>query len=270
MKNRQPSGWLAFPAFRRCILLMVAALLLLMAGTAFVAATSSRAGPGGEGRPSASAEVATVTPGPASEPSVESTRVEPSENSAPSEAPTPTPTAPLAPTPAAQPTSTLPVTIAIDPGHGGPDAGGSHRNAAGVVDLTEKEANLAIAIRLAELLRADGYQVVLTREADKAVNDSPQDWTGDGQINSRDELQARVDIANAAGARVFVSIHNNGSSSPGQSGTEVWWSPDRPFADDNFFLATQAQAAILKRLADAGYRSVDRGTKSDHAFRIWR
>ncbi|MCL4534787.1 MAG: hypothetical protein M1370_06460, partial [Bacteroidetes bacterium] len=42
------------------------------------------------------------------------------------------------------------------------------------------------------------------------------------------------------------------------------------FADDNFFLATQAQAAILKRLADAGYRSVDRGTKSDHAFRIWR
>ncbi|MCL4465431.1 MAG: N-acetylmuramoyl-L-alanine amidase [Chloroflexi bacterium] len=166
-------------------------------------------------------------------------------------------------------TATRSITVAIDPGHGGPaDTGGMHRNAEGEIDLTEKQVNLAIAIRLAELLRGEGYRVVLTREADKAVNDPPQDRNGDGQIDDHDELQARVDIVNASGARVFVSVHSNGFPDPAESGTEIWWSPDRSFADDNAFLAAQTQTAVLKRLADAGYRSEDRGLKVDRAYRV--
>ncbi len=179
-------------------------------------------------------------------------------------APSPTPEPPgLSAVPATPAQAGRPVTIALDPGHGGPDSG------AGYGGTIEKDANLAIALRLADLLRAGGLQVALTRDSDRAVNDPPQDWNGDRQVNNRDELQARVDIANAASASVFVSIHNNGSSSPAESGTEVWWSPDRPFADDNYRLAAGIQAAILRRLAEAGYQSPDRGIKSDHAFRIW-
>lgn len=246
--------------FRPFLSILVVLALLLM-GTALTAALSASGGSGSDNKPIDLNDVDAGSPSPASVRSSEPTPVDSVESEATA--------LPVSAT-GAQPAPARPITIAIDPGHGGPDAGASHHNAAGLVDLIEKNANLAIALRLAELLRADGYQVVLTRDSDKAVNDPPQDWTGDGQVNSRDELQARVDIANAAGASVFVSIHNNGSTSPAQSGTEVWWSPDRPFADDNAFLAERTQAALLKRLVEAGYQSVDRGIKSDHAFRIWQ
>lgn len=174
-----------------------------------------------------------------------------------------------APVVLAQVTATRPITVAIDPGHGGrDDLGALHRNAAGEVDLAEKQVNLAIASRLAELLRVEGYQVFLTRTSDKAVNDPPTDRNGDGQIDDHDELQARVDIINESGARAFVSIHSNGFPDPSESGTEIWWSPDRPFADDNAFLAAQTQTALLKRLVEAGYRSEDRGLKVDRAYRV--
>jgi N-acetylmuramoyl-L-alanine amidase len=183
------------------------------------------------------------------------------------EAPSPTAVATFTPTSvplkATHTPEPQPLVVVLDPGHGGPDGG------AGNGGLAEKNANLAIALRLANLLKEDGYQVVLTRDTDRAVNDPPRDWTGDGQINSRDELQARVDIANSVHAVVFISIHNNGSPSPNESGTEVWWSPDRPFADQNQQLAALVQTGLLKRLAGAGYTSKDRGIKNDHAFRIW-
>lgn len=171
------------------------------------------------------------------------------------------------PTATPQVEASRPITVVLDPGHGGTaDPGAMHRNPAGEVDLKEKEANLSIALCLAELLRQEGIAVILTRDSDRAVNDPPQDLNGDGQITDRDDLQARVDIANAAGAHLFISIHNNGFGDAKEGGTEVWWSPDRPFADDNAFLAAHTQTALLKRLSEAGYRSQDRGLKVDRSF----
>ena len=55
-------------------------------------------------------------------------------------------------------------TIALDPGHGGPESG------AAAPGLSEKDLNLRIALKLADLLRADGDSVVLTRDSDRAVS----------------------------------------------------------------------------------------------------
>ena len=41
------------------------------------------------------------------------------------------------------------------------------------------------------------------------------------------DLQARVDIANAAHGDVFVSIHSNGSDDTGQRGVETWYDSKR-------------------------------------------
>ncbi len=76
--------------------------------------------------------------------------------------------------------------IVIDPGHS-PDAG-----AIGPTGLTEAEANLAIALNLAEKLRGKGAEVVVTRS-----DASPL------------PLYNRPQIARAARADLFVSIHNN-------------------------------------------------------------
>ncbi|TME79745.1 MAG: N-acetylmuramoyl-L-alanine amidase, partial [Chloroflexi bacterium] len=64
------------------------------------------------------------------------------------------------------------ITIAIDPGHGGPDPGAVRPG------LYEKTANLTIALRLRAMLLGAGVNVVMTRTTDSKVNTTGTDWTG--------------------------------------------------------------------------------------------
>jgi N-acetylmuramoyl-L-alanine amidase len=108
---------------------------------------------------------------------------------------------------------TNPRLIVIDPGHGGSDPGSQHGG------LGEAALNLDTAKRLRDLLVARGWQVKLTRDTDVDVF-APND-------SARDELQARVDVANNAGARLFVSIHTNAFINSGPYGTTCYISkPD--------------------------------------------
>lgn len=91
------------------------------------------------------------------------------------------------------------IKICVDPGHGGSDPG-----AVGYV--VEKDINLAVALKLAELLKADKATVVLTRSGDYDVS-----------------LEERVAIANSAGCHVFVSIHSNAATSSSARGFEVYY-----------------------------------------------
>ena len=103
--------------------------------------------------------------------------------------------------------------IVIDPGHGGSDPGSQHGG------LGEAALNLDTAKRLRDLLVARGWQVKLTRDNDVDVF-APND-------SARDELQARVDVANNSGARLFVSIHTNAFINSGPYGTTCYISkPD--------------------------------------------
>lgn len=183
-------------------------------------------------------------------------------------APLPAPTAGPAPTGVDSQPAALPATagprkrvVVLDPGHGGPESGAS------AVGLAEKDVNLEIALRLAELLRSQGYEVALTRDADRAV--SPE-FTGGGYPGVGKDLQARIDIANAAGADLFISIHNNGSADPDESGTEVWYNKERPFSERNQALAGLVQENLRRELAAIGYNALDRGIKDDSNFRIFR
>lgn len=108
---------------------------------------------------------------------------------------------------------TNPRLIVIDPGHGGSDPGSQHGG------LGEAALNLDTAKRLRDLLVARGWQVKMTRETDVDVF-APND-------SARDELQARVDVANNAGARLFISIHTNAFINSGPYGTTCYISkPD--------------------------------------------
>ena len=107
-------------------------------------------------------------------------------------------------------------TIVLDPGHGGFEIGAAQH---GVV---EKELNLDVAVRLRDMLRADGHRVVLTRESDSQVNTGRLDLNGDGHVDTDDDLQARVDVSNDAGADVFVSIHANGGT-PSMRGVATYY-----------------------------------------------
>jgi N-acetylmuramoyl-L-alanine amidase len=118
------------------------------------------------------------------------------------------------------PGRTDPALIVIDPGHGGSDPGSLNP----AYGLTESHITLDIAKRLEADLKKQGWKVVMTRDGDYDV--------GDPNGSDAQELQARCDVANAAGARLFVSVHINSSVSAAPTGgTTYYWHPqDRAFA----------------------------------------
>ena len=89
--------------------------------------------------------------------------------------------------------------IVIDAGHGGYDSGASYQG------RREKDDVLRLALAVGQKLAQDGYQVYYTRTED--VYDSPYE---------------KAQIANAAGADYFVSLHRNSSPNPNTySGVET-------------------------------------------------
>ncbi|MEL7053438.1 MAG: N-acetylmuramoyl-L-alanine amidase [Cyanobacteria bacterium J06588_5] len=97
-------------------------------------------------------------------------------------------------------------TVVLDPGHGGRDPG-----AVGINGLQEKQVVNDITPQVAEILRAQGVNVVLTRDRDMEV-----------------DLAPRVQIAERANASIFVSIHANAisMSRPDVNGLETFYSSD--------------------------------------------
>lgn len=105
--------------------------------------------------------------------------------------------------------------ICIDPGHGGSDSG-----ALGAFSK-EKDITLAISMRLKKLLEQAGAKVIMTRTTDVDVY-APND----GAV---EELQARCDVANAAGADVFVCIHIDSYSTPDVGGVTAYYNNKTPY-----------------------------------------
>lgn len=111
-------------------------------------------------------------------------------------------------------------TVIIDAGHGGEDGGAS--SAAGLV---EKDVNLEISKLLCEMLRADGINVVMTREDDRLLYDRNSDYQG---RKKKLDLAARLTIADTTPDAIFISIHMNSFTNPKYSGLQVWYSPNDP------------------------------------------
>lgn len=101
------------------------------------------------------------------------------------------------------------IRIVVDPGH--PPGG-----AIGPTGLTEAEANLSIALRLAEMLRARGAEVLMTRTTPAPLVSA---------TTQSAELGARVNFAVQNNAHLLVSPHNNafgeGQNPFTKYGTEV-------------------------------------------------
>jgi N-acetylmuramoyl-L-alanine amidase len=150
-------------------------------------------------------------------------------------------------------------TVFIDPGHGGLDPGVVGR--AGGQQVLEKDVTLGVGARLASLLRADGYRVVMSRTGDSSVTKLSADDSVAGALTAsavHRDLVSRTECANAAGASVLLSIHFDGFDDPSVGGTETFYDAARPFALQNRRLAADLQAALA-----AGLGVADRGVWTD-------
>jgi N-acetylmuramoyl-L-alanine amidase len=148
------------------------------------------------------------------------------------------PAAPAAPTPvraAHAPAETdRDVIIAVDAGHGGQDPGASGSN------TREKDVVLAIARALAKRIDAEpGMRAVLTRGDDRFI-----------------VLRDRINIARAARADIFVSIHADSIRNREVSGSSVYVLSDRGASSEAArWLAENENSADLKGGVSLGDKS---------------
>ena len=102
--------------------------------------------------------------------------------------------------------------IVIDPGHGGNDPG-----KIGINDVLEKDVNLAISLKLKDILEQNDCKVIMTRETDQGLYQ-------DGDTNKKiADLHARCRIINDSGADAVISIHQNSYSEEYVKGGQVFY-----------------------------------------------
>ena len=102
--------------------------------------------------------------------------------------------------------------IVLDPGHGGADPG-----KVGVNGALEKDINLAIALRLKELLEQQDVKVVMTREDDQGT------YPQTGSNRKVRDMQKRVEIINKEQPALTVSIHQNSFPDQSVSGAQTFY-----------------------------------------------
>jgi N-acetylmuramoyl-L-alanine amidase len=187
------------------------------------------------------------------------------------------------------------IVVAIDPGHGGCLDWGVPDPSERGQQLAEKTLTLAIALRLRDLLANEGIGVVMIREHDEALAgdyypplscEGPpwRDVNGDGlagfgpdlpeATRTRDELQARLDLANLSGADALISIHINSPTEGGQrieiAFTETFYTDETPWgASATARLAEAIQAGVVAHLgAIADYDRGDRGVTAHNFYMV--
>ena len=133
--------------------------------------------------------------------------------------------------------------ICIDCGHGGSDSGATG------CGLLEKDVALIVGSIVKTDLENVGYTVVMTREVDKDVYGP--------YASATDELQARVNVSDNAGADILVSIHCNAFNSSAH-GTETIYCEG---SAKGLILANKVQAQLIG-LGDL----TDRGLKTEHVY----
>lgn len=124
--------------------------------------------------------------------------------------------------------------VVLDAGHGGKDQGTS----AG--EVIEKEINLAMVKKVAELLEDEETTVMFTREDDTKVG-----------------LEARATFANEQEADLFVSLHcNYCEDDAGVQGLECYYREDSPEGET---MANQIVEAVKseERIANRGTRTAN-------------
>jgi N-acetylmuramoyl-L-alanine amidase len=133
------------------------------------------------------------------------------------------------------PTKPSEFTVCIDPAQ-------YYTEITGTVGAKAKDINLSTALKLGNILKTRGFNVVYTRSGDSVP------WS---KIN---EVDAKATIAKNEKADIFLSINTNSSTNIEAKGIETYYTLD---SNSNKLLASSVQAELVKATA-----SRDRGVKA--------
>jgi N-acetylmuramoyl-L-alanine amidase len=131
-------------------------------------------------------------------------------------------------------------TIILDAGHGGIDPGALTKDHS----TNEKEVNLAITLKLRELIESSGGLVILTRDDDSSLYKEEANKTIRQKYN--ENLKNRKKIIEESKADMFVSIHLNAFEQSKYYGAQTFYPKDK---EDSKQLSKCIQDE-LKRVVD--------------------
>lgn len=147
-------------------------------------------------------------------------------------------------------------TVILDPGHGGADGG-----AVGVNDVAEKEINLAISLRLRDMLELQGFTVYMTRETDEMTCDP--DIQGITR-QKKSDMYNRLALMEEHPDAIVLSIHQNQFEQSKYHGAQMFYGRNHPWSGK---LALAIQESFVSRLQPDNKREIKQGEKN--LFLLW-
>lgn len=138
-------------------------------------------------------------------------------------------------------------------GHGGFDGG-----AVAPDGTVEKDINLKISLNIKEILKVNGFNVIMTRIDDTATED---DTSAQISLRKRSDLKNRLALMEKYPHGVYVSIHLNKFTTSAAVGTQVFYSSNN---NDSKLLGDRIQQSVVTLLQPDNDRVIKCGSKNSY------
>lgn len=147
-------------------------------------------------------------------------------------------------------------TVIIDAGHGGFDGGAVAKDG-----TVEKDINLQISLKVSQMLKYNGYDVIMTRDGDTGTED---DENAAIASRKKSDLSNRLSLMKNNPDAIYVSIHLNKFTTSAANGAQVFYTKNY---DEARLLAESVQSKIIELIQPENTRVVKQGTSSTYLLK---
>lgn len=140
--------------------------------------------------------------------------------------------------------------VLFEPAHGGIDGG-----ATGIGGVVEKDVNLQISLKLREILKANGYEVIMTRDTDKSIHSSGKTVAQ----QKKSDMNNRLKLINSTPNSITVSIHQNHFEQSQYSGAQMFYGRKN---ESSKLLAEAIQKRFVENLQKDNKREIKEAGKN--------
>ena len=135
--------------------------------------------------------------------------------------------------------------IIIDAGHGGEDGG--TQSADGTL---EKTVNLAISLKINDILKKSGYRTLMTRDGDYMIYDEDSSTQRQKKVS---DIHNRMKLVDESGECILLSVHQNYFTESKYDGTQVFYSKNN---SGSKLLAQEIQDSVVEALQPENTRQI--------------